>query len=116
MTAPRIPLNTFKLLANKLTSGSNQIYLGTTDVSTIILSAQITNVSEEDHRVSARIEKTLGSPFSVTILNNGLVPPNESLNPLSGKVVLEKGDRLVFITDTDNVFESILSVLENANN
>ena len=114
MTTPNVPLNTFRLVAVPLISGSNTIYQQiTNNISAIILSAQITNISEADQRVTVQIEKSGSLP--VTLLKNAVIPPEESLNPLAGKVVLEKTDKLLFIAESSGSLEAVLSVLENAN-
>lgn len=114
MTAPTVPLNTFKLVATSLSSGSNTIYQQLeNNVSAIVLSAQITNVSEVDQRTTIQIEKS-GSA-AITLLKNAVIPPEESLNPFAGKVVLERYDKLIFIAQSSGSLESVLSILENAN-
>jgi len=114
MTAPNVPLNLFKLIATALNSGSNIIYQELEkNVSTIILSTQITNISDDNQRVTVQIEKSGSLP--ITLLKNAVIPPEESLNPLAGKVVLEKTDKLLFITESSGSLEAVLSVLENAN-
>jgi hypothetical protein len=115
MTTPAVPLNTFKLIATKLNSGSNTIYQQLeNNVSAIVLSAQITNVSALDQLTSIQIEKS-GSMPPVTLLKNATIPPDESLNPFAGKVVLERYDKLIFIAPSSGSLEAVLSVLENAN-
>lgn len=114
MTVPNVPLNLFKLVATALDSGSNTIYQELEkNISSIILSTQISNISAVDQRVTVQIEKSGSLP--VTLLKNALIPPEESLNPLAGKVVLEKTDKLVFITNSSASLEAVLSILENAN-
>lgn len=109
-----VPLNTFKLIATSLDSGSNTIYQETVNnISAIILSTQITNVSNTDQRVTVQIEKSGSAP--ITLLRNANIPPEESLNPLAGKVVLEQYDKLLFIAQQSASLETVLSVLENAN-
>jgi hypothetical protein len=113
--ATTIPLNRFRLLTKVLASGSNTIYQQTDDVSTIILSCQITNVTSSIQSASVQIQKS-GSAGSITLLKNGGIPPAESLNPFGGKVVLETSDKLLMLTAISGSLEVVLSVLENANN
>jgi hypothetical protein len=115
MATPTLPLNKFRLFTKTLASGSNLIYRENLDVSTIILSTQITNVSSSNQSVTVSLQKS-GSNELVPILNGGIVPPNESLNPFAGKVVLEKYDGLYMETDISGSLKVILSVLENAVN
>ena len=66
-------------------------------------------------RVDVAIQKS-GSNAQTTLLRNAAIPPEESLNPLSGKVVLERYDGLYFNTTISGSLQAVLSVLENANN
>ena len=111
-----LPLNKFRLLSSSLISGSNLIYQENIDVSTIILSCQITNMTTGSvQSASIQVQKS-GSASFTTLLNSGYIPPYESLNPLSGKLVLERNDALYISTNQSGTLDVVLSVLENANN
>lgn len=113
--AEQLPLNRFRLIPVALVSGSNLIYKEDLDVSTIILSCQITNVTTgSTQSVSVEVQKS-GSLTLFTVLNSGFIPPFESLNPLSGKLVLERNDAFYISTNQTNKLTAVLSVLENAN-
>lgn len=110
-----LPLNRFRLLSVSLVSGSNLIYKEDLDVSTIILSCQITNITTGSiQSASVEVQKS-GSAQLFTVLNNGYIPPFESLNPLSGKLVLERQDAFYISTNQTGKLDAVLSVLENAN-
>ena len=111
--ATTLPLNKFRLLTKTLDSGSNLIYKENIDISTIILSSQITNITGSNQTVSVSLQKS-GSNSMVAILNNGIIPPDESFNPFAGKVVLEKYDGLYMSTPVSGALQVVLSVLENA--
>ena len=110
-----LPLNKFRLLTANLVSGSNTIYQENIDVATIILSCQITNLELATHRVDVAIQKS-GSLDQIILLKNAGIPQNESLNPLAGKIVLEKNDAFVISTTSSGSLDVVLSVLENAIN
>lgn len=111
-----LPLNKFRLLTTNLISGSNTIYQENIDVATIILSCQITNINASlIQYCDVAIQKS-GSASQITLLKNGAIPVNESLNPLAGKIVLEKNDAFVIKTSTGGSLDVVLSVLENAIN
>lgn len=110
-----LPLNKFRLLTANLISGSNTIYQENIDVATIILSCQITNLDIATKYVDIAIQKS-GSLQQILLLNNGTIPSNESLNPLAGKIVLEKNDAFVIKTTSSGSLDVVLSVLENAIN
>ena len=113
--ATPLPLNKFRLMTAHLVSGSTTIYQENIDVSTIVLSCQITNLDTTTKTVSVSLQKS-GSMDIITLLNNGYIPPYESLNPISGKIVLERNDAFIVSTDETGVLDVVMSVLENANN
>ena len=115
MATNTLPLNKFRLLATTLSSGSNLIYSSSLDISTIVLSALITNVSNTIQTASVKIQKS-GSVTQTTLLKNAYIPVTEALNPFAGKIVLERYDALYFEAPTSVSLEAVLSVLETANN
>jgi hypothetical protein len=110
-----LPLNKFRLLTTTLSSGSNTIYQENIDVATIILSCQITNITGSAQSCDVTIAKS-GSASQITLMKNGIIPVNESLNPLAGKIVLERNDAFVIKTSVSGSLDVVLSVLENAIN
>ena len=113
MTTPLLPLNTFKLFAGRLLTGNNIVYQeNVKDVSSIVLSAVISNITTSDQVVTVKI--TSGSVTS-NLLVSASIPPNESLNPFIGRIVLEKSNALTFTAAASNVLDYTISILENAN-
>ena len=110
-----LALNKFRLLTKNLVSGSNTIYQENIDVATIILSCQITNITSSIQSCDVAIQKS-GSLSQITLLRNAIIPVDESLNPLAGKIVLERNDAFVIKTSVSGSLDVILSVLENAIN
>jgi hypothetical protein len=110
-----LALNKFRLLTTNLISGSNIIYQENIDVATIVLSCQITNISPSTHTVDVAIAKS-GSVAPITLLKGSILPSNESLNPLAGKIVLERNDAFIIKTSSSGSLDVVLSVLENAIN
>jgi hypothetical protein len=110
-----LALNKFRLLTTNLISGSNIIYQENIDVATIVLSCQITNITSSIQSCDVAIQKS-GSLSQITLLRNAVIPVDESLNPLAGKIVLERNDAFVIKTSVSGSLDVILSVLENAIN
>jgi hypothetical protein len=110
-----LPLNKFRLITANLVSGSNIIYQENIDVATILLSCQITNITGSAQYCDVAIKKS-GSAAEINLLKNGIIPTDESLNPLAGKIVLEKNDAFVVKTSVSGSLDVVLSVLENAIN
>ena len=114
--ANTLPLNKFRLIGKKLNSGNNTIYQENLDVASIILSCQITNMTGTTQYVSVFIEKEGDIDNPYTLVKDAPIPVNEALNPFTGKIVLEKNDKLIFNTPNTGALEAVLSVLENAIN
>jgi hypothetical protein len=116
MATTPLPLNKFRLIGKKLNSGDNTIYQEDLDVATIILSCQVSNMTGTTQYVTVKIEKIddLGNPY--TLVKDAPIPPKEALNPFTGKIVLERNDKLIFNTPNTGTLEAVLSVLENAIN
>jgi hypothetical protein len=114
--ATQIPLNTFKLIAKPLTSGSNEMYKETVkNVSSIIISSQIANLTNSDQALTVKLNKS-GSIDYITLVKDVIIPPSESLNPFTGKIILEKGDGLYFYAPSgSSILDATVSILENAN-
>lgn len=110
--ATQIPINTFKLIPKNLNGGENTIYTTPIDVSAIILSLHIANSSVVDQYASVRL---VSASVTVTILNDAVIPAKETLNPFSGRVVLETGNSLIVSASNSSVMQAALSILENAN-
>jgi len=110
------PLNKFRLVAQALPSGSTSVYKEEIDVSTIVLTSTVANITEDQHTFSMFVQKS-GSATPVTILKNMILPPEETFTPIGGegKLVLQQDDEIIFEVDTANVIEITLSLLENAN-
>jgi len=114
MTAPLIPLNTFRLILTPLVSGSNEVYQSPTNVSAIMLSAHIANTTLSTHKVTVKLQK---GASVVNMVKNASIPAEESLNPFTGRVVLEEGNKFIIETSAPSgSIEVSVSVLENANN
>jgi hypothetical protein len=66
--------------------------------------------------VTVKIEKIdeVGNPY--TLVKDAPIPVKEALNPFTGKIVLERNDKLIFNTTNTGTLEAVLSVLENAIN
>jgi len=111
-----LPLNKFRLITANLVSGSNTIYQENIDVATILLSCQITNNSTSSIQTCDVAIRKSGSAAEINLLKNGIIPIYESLNPLAGKIVLEKNDAFVVKTSVSGSLDVVLSVLENAIN
>jgi hypothetical protein len=108
------PINKFISVVNNLTTGSVLVYSQSLDVSAIVLSNTVTNVSSSVNYLTVSLQKS-GSATSFPLLYNYPIPPSQSLNPISGKLIVERYDSLIMSIANTGSFKIVLSVLENAN-
>lgn len=109
-----VALNTFKTIRADLTTSSVGIYTCPVGVATIILIAQVTNVSTDNstYKVTASHSRT---SVDFKFANDLPIPSNDSVNLIpDGKLVLETNDTVKFNADQNNKLQLILSVLETA--
>jgi hypothetical protein len=95
-------------------TGAGGVDAGTlpTEISTVVLTVQITNTTGSVARVSVLIEDADGT---YSLVNAYPVPPNNAFDPLTGNLVLTTGSRLICVTDSPNGVDVTLSLLEIAN-
>lgn len=111
--ANELPLNKFRLISKTLTGNKDLIYTTPVGVTAIVLSCQIANIGSEIETITTTVERS-GSLDEFTIIKDGRIPIGDALNPLTGKLVLEVGDTF-YISGSSVNLDSVLSVLENAN-
>ena len=108
-----VPLNTFLSVTGSLTTTPQKLYSTTASVSTILLSVGVANISLSTQYFGIHMTKS-GSEVPIYIVSGSGVAKGESLNPLPGKIIVEKGDGIWATAGTDNNIHVILSVLETA--
>lgn len=107
-------LNVFTTVASNVTTATTTIYTSPSNYTTVVLMGQMTNNSSNVVTVSATyIPVSTGIPFS--LINNAQVPVNDSLNFLSGKLVLMTGDSITVSSSANNSVQVILSLLQTLN-
>jgi len=125
-----IPLNTFKNINLPLNGNNRVIYSTATGLTSIVLMAQATNINNNGvaqevtfryYRNTTNTGLLPGTEVpdnfagnAIIIAQSAVIPPNDTLVLLSGKLVLETFD---FITAESNSIDVhfIGSVLETAN-
>jgi hypothetical protein len=124
-----IPLNSFKtktqLLSNVTTA---TVYTAPIGVTSIILMAQISNISTETQLLSFSHHRN--RPILADAQGNGAqpgnidsylvrdfeIPPGDAASVLTGKLIVESLDSVRAFGATTGTLQLVLSVLETANN
>lgn len=114
-----VALNTFKTIRHLLTTNSVGIYTSPIGVASIILYAQAVHVAPDDspRLVTFTHSRPLDPDDGIVdfeIIKQGPVIPNDALNLLSGRLVLETGDELKLSGNTSGDVKVVISILETA--
>ena len=107
-----IALNIFKTVTANVTTQGNLVYTAPTGYTTVILMAQVSNIGSSTVTVSA---DHVRSGSYTNIITDGIVPKNDAINLLSGKMVLQTGDSFNVKGSANAAAQMILSILETAN-
>jgi hypothetical protein len=124
-----IPLNTFKTKTKVLdTNTSSTVYVAPIGVTSIVLMAQVANtdpaashtVTFSHHRrfrVLPDAQGNNGQDPNVTseLVQNFVVPSNDSAALITGKMILEAQDSIRAYSDVSGSMKLVLSILETAN-
>ena len=111
-----VALNTFRTVRHLVTDQNVGIYTSPIGVASIILYAQATYVASDGDVKLVTFEHYRPDddipPFE--IVKDGPVIPNDALNLLSGRLVLETGDELRVSGNTSGDVKVVVSILETA--
>ena len=106
-----LPLNSFKTKRLDVTTGITTMYTAPTGVESIVLLAQVTNVTAGIVTVTAYHGR---SGTSVEIVKDFEIPANDVLNLLDGRLALETGDTFEVQGSSSSTMKAIVSILETA--
>ena len=109
-----LPLNTFRTITRSLTDTIQTLYTCPTGVTGIVLMAQVSNVSNTSQ--TGRLTFLhVRQGVNTELVKNCPVPPEDARSVLTGRLVLEEGDRITVIADAANRLKIVMSVVESAN-
>ena len=111
-----VALNTFKTVRHLVSDSNVGIYTSPIGVASIVLYAQATHVAsnEDVYFVSFSHARPDEDPIDFEIIKDGPVIPNDALNLLTGRLVLETGDELIVSGNTTGDVKVVVSILETA--
>lgn len=111
-----VALNTFRTVRHLVTDSTVGIYTSPIGVASIILYAQATHVSNDGQvkLVTFSHNRPDDDIPAFQIVKDGPVIPNDALNLLSGRLVLETGDELQVSGNTSGDVKVVVSILETA--
>jgi len=107
-----IALNTFKTVTEAVTNTSAVVYTAPVGVSSIILMAQIANITETAGQVTFIHDD---GTKTTELIKDYSIPGRDAASALTGKLVLESGHKIRIFANENNKFKLTLSILESAN-
>jgi len=111
-----LALNAYKTITKVATTSPVGIYTAPTGYSGIVLLAQVANVGSQTHTITVSHQRSVsGIAVTTEIVKDFPVSANDTVSILSGKLVLEPSDILVFSGNNASNLKFIGSVLETLN-
>jgi len=110
--AAGLPLNTFKTRALELTTTEQTIYLTPEGLTTIVLGAQASNLTETPVKITFTLRK---NDEDFIMLKDFTIPPNDAVEVTTGKLVIEQGASVKSVVTANNSVNLVLSILETSN-
>jgi hypothetical protein len=107
-----VALNVFRTVTKEVTDTSTVIYTAPPAVSSIILMAQIANVTSSAGDVTFIYDN--GVDLN-ELVKEYEIPGKDAASALTGKLVLESGHKIRIFANENNKFKITLSILESAN-
>ena len=106
-----LPLNNFKTITSVVSTTSQTPYTCPLGFKAVFLMGQVTNVSSQPETVTFIFSR--GS-VNTEIVYQYSIPPNDTLNLLTGKLVLETNDSIKIVGSTSSNLKFLASILETS--
>lgn len=107
-----LALNVFQTITAVVDTSSTEIYTAPVGYTGVVLLAQVANIGATSEDVTLIHRR---SATDTEILKQYPIPGNDTANLLSGKLVLESGDKLVLSGSDNTNLKFVASVLETLN-
>ena len=106
-----LALNTYKTVRSPVTTGITTVYTVPNGVSSIHLYSVVSNVSTGVATLTVYHNR---AGDSYELIKNAKIPSTDALNPVTGSLVLEVGDRIEIQGSANNTMKFVVSILESA--
>jgi hypothetical protein len=106
-----LPLNNFRTITSVVTTNIDIPYTCPLGFKAVFLMGQVTNVGSQNRTVT--FIHTRGG-IDTEIVYNYTVPPNDTLNLLTGKLVLETNDSIKIVGNSSSDLKFLASILETS--
>jgi len=103
---------TFKNAKLKVQTAASDVYTCPSATTAIVVGIQIANVSAASEEVEVWWTDASDTNAVTRLVKDVVIPAKAALAPLAGKLVLEAGDKIRALGQTNNDAEVTVSVLE----
>jgi hypothetical protein len=107
-----LALNVFQTVTTVVSTSPTEIYTAPVGYTGVVLLAQVANIGESSYDVTLVHRR---SSTDTEMLKNYPISANDTANLLSGKLVLESGDKLVLSGSNATNLKFVASILETLN-
>lgn len=107
-----LALNVFKTVTAVVSTSPTEIYTAPVGYTGVVLLAQVANIGASSYDVTLVHRR---SSTDTEMLKNYPISANDTANLLSGKLVLESGDKLVLSGSNATNLKFVASILETLN-
>ena len=106
-----LPLNNFKTITAIVGTTTATPYTCPVGFKAVFLMGQVTNIGIDDHEITFLHSR---ESTDTEIVYNYSIPPNDTLNLLTGKLVLETGDSIKIVGNSPTDLKFLASILETS--
>ena len=107
-----LPLNVFKTVNVVAATSATEIYTAPVGYTGVVLMAQAANIDSTSHDVTFSHKR---SSTVTQITTSAPIPSNDALAMVTGRLVLEPGDKLVLSASEATNIKVAVSILETLN-
>lgn len=107
-----IAINVFKTVTANVTTVGTEVYTAPSGYTAVVLLAHVSNISNNTITVTS---DHVRSGVPTNLLTAAPLPANDAMTLLSGKMILQTGDKLSIRASANAAAQLTLSVLETAN-
>lgn len=108
------PLNVFRTVTAEVTTDDEIIYTTPTGNTSIVLMAQVANITSTPATVSFAHFNDITN-ISTELVKDLEIPGNDATSVITGKLIVEQGSSVRIQGSADNTFKLTMSVLESLN-
>lgn len=107
-----IAINVFKTVTANVTTVGTEVYTAPSGYTAVVLLAHVSNTSNSTITITS---DHVRSGVQTNLLTAAPLPANDAMTLLSGKMILQTGDKLSIRASANTAAQLTLSVLETAN-